>query len=124
MNEAERWLQFAHEDLIMTSLALDAKLYNQVCFHAQQCVEKAVKSLLTRQGLVPPRTHRLSDLLHLLDPNPLNDLALELQLLDRFYLPTRYPDALLGSSPDDGPHEVDAHEALTLCRQVMQRITA
>ncbi len=33
-----------------------------ICFHAQQCIEKYLKALLTLHGIVPPRTH---DLLHL-----------------------------------------------------------
>jgi HEPN domain-containing protein len=124
MSEDERWLQFAREDLMMAELALQAAVPNQVCFHAQQCVEKVVKGLLVRQGLTPPRTHRLSDLLPLLDPTPLAALNLELQLLDRFYIPTRYPDALPGMLPEGMPNEADAHEALALAQQVTQLATA
>ncbi len=44
MNEAvERWLIFAREDLRMAELALVEGIFNQVCFHAQQCVEKAIR---------------------------------------------------------------------------------
>jgi HEPN domain-containing protein len=47
MNEiTERWLAFAREDLRMAELALAEDIYNQVCFHAQQCVEKAIKGWL------------------------------------------------------------------------------
>ena len=39
MNGAiERWLVFAREDLCMAELALAEGIFNQVCFHAQQCV--------------------------------------------------------------------------------------
>ncbi|NCC33700.1 MAG: HEPN domain-containing protein [Chloroflexia bacterium] len=41
--------------------------------------------------------------------------------LDRFYIPTRYPDALPGSFLEDMPNEADADEALMLVRQVMHR---
>lgn len=91
--EYETWLIFAREDLQMAELAIANNIYNQVCFHAQQCSEKAIKALLTAQGKTPPRSHRLSDLVNLLNPNPLVAIALDIQLLDRFYLPTRYPDA-------------------------------
>ena len=40
---SERWLAFAREDLRMAELALSESIFNQVCFHAQQCVEKAIK---------------------------------------------------------------------------------
>ena len=46
MSEArERWLAFAHEDLRVAEIALPEGLFNQVCFHSQQCVEKALKAL-------------------------------------------------------------------------------
>lgn len=122
MNGGDRWLAFANEDLRMAELAMADKLYNQVCFHSQQCVEKAVKALLVHQGKIPPRTHSLIDLLRLLDPNPLAAIALELQLLDRFYIPTRYPDALPGSLPEGLPDERDADHALVIARQALQRV--
>ena len=31
--ESERWLYFPREDLQMADLALEAGIYNQVCFH-------------------------------------------------------------------------------------------
>ncbi|MGB9873168.1 MAG: HEPN domain-containing protein [Anaerolineae bacterium] len=120
MSESERWLVFANEDLRMGELAMSEAIYNQVCFHAQQCAEKAVKALLAHQGHPPPRTHRLGDLLSLLDPNPLGDLTFELQLLDRFYIPTRYPDALPGALPEGLPDRQDAQQALDLARQILE----
>jgi len=125
MNEEhERWLAFACDDLRMAELALGEALYNQVCFHCQQCAEKAVKGLLVHQGFAPPRTHRLGDLLRLLDPNPLGAMDLAVQLLDRFYIPTRYPDALPGMLPEGLPDAEDAQEALTIAQQALAIITA
>jgi HEPN domain-containing protein len=122
--EGERWLTFAREDLRMAELAMSEGLYNQVCFHCQQCAEKAVKGLLAHQGQVPPRTHRLGDLLGLLEPNPLASIASEVQLLDRFYIPTRYPDGLPGALPEGLPGADDAEEALAVVRQVIGAVTA
>ena len=119
---SKRWLDFAHQDLRMAELAMTEALYSQVCFHAQQCAEKAIKGLLVHQGQTPPRTHRLGDLLGLLDPNPFAEQRLEVQLLDRFYIPTRYPDALPGSLPEGLPNAQDAKEALTVAKQIMDRI--
>jgi HEPN domain-containing protein len=63
--EYETWLIFAREDLQMAELAIANEIYNQVCFHAQQCTEKSIKALLAHQGKSPPRTHRVTDLLNL-----------------------------------------------------------
>jgi HEPN domain-containing protein len=122
--EDDRWLAFAHEDLRMAELAITEGLYNQVCFHCQQCAEKAVKGLLSYQGQILPRTHRLGDLLGLLKPNPLSSIASEVQLLDRFYIPTRYPDALPGTLPEGLPDADDAEEALAVVQQVISAVTA
>jgi HEPN domain-containing protein len=123
MNEAiERWLAFAREDLRVAELALAEGIFNQVCFHAQQCVEKAIKGWLVQQGRIPPRTHRMADLLALLPPELLGELNDALRLLDRFYIPTRYPDALPGMLPEGMPEQHDAEEAFNLARDALQRI--
>lgn len=106
------WLTFAQEDLRMAELALVDGIFNQVCFHAQQCVEKSIKAYLESQGQVPPRTHRMADLLRLLPTDLLSGLRPDLLLLDRFYIPTRYPDALPGMLPLGAPSQSDAAEAL------------
>jgi HEPN domain-containing protein len=43
MPETDRWLAFARDDLRIAELALNEGLYNQVCFHSEQCVEKVLK---------------------------------------------------------------------------------
>lgn len=122
-NESERWLQFAHEDLHVARLAMQEKIYNQACFHSQQCAEKAIKGLLAFQGAKPPRTHSLSDLLGLLSPNPFASDS-DIQLLDRFYIPTRYPDALPGTLPEGLPDHKDAIEALRVAQHVWETVRA
>ena len=120
MNEgAERWLTFAREDLRMAELAMTEALWNQVCFHAQQSVEKIFKAWLVDRGETPPRTHKLADLVTLLGDARPAGLADDVQALDRFYIPTRYPDALPGTLPEGLPQEDEAGEALILARQVM-----
>jgi HEPN domain-containing protein len=123
MNEAvNRWLIFAQEDLRVAVIALDEGIYNQVCFHAQQCVEKALKGALVRRGRMPPRTHSITDLLSLFPSEWLADLRDDLGMMDDLYIPTRYPDALPGTLPDGLPGRVEAEEALALARAVLERL--
>jgi len=123
MNKAGDWIYFAREDLQVAEWAFSAQIYNQACFHAQQCVEKALKAKLCHQGSSPPRTHQLGLLAGLLlQEDVLADLRSEITLLDRFYIPTRYPDALPGALPDGLPNAADAEEALTVARKVLRRI--
>lgn len=103
----------------MAELAVEEGIWNQVCFHAQQCAEKSLKAVLSSHGHLPPRTHKLADLVSFLGEEVPPDLGDDLLLLDRFYIPTRYPDALPGSLPDGLPCESDAREALTLARKIM-----
>ena len=124
MSEAANWLRFAAEDLQVAEWALSARVYNQACFHAQQCVEKALKAWLVHHGLVSPRAHQMSVLLGLA-PRPL-PFSAEVEEgvvgLDRFYIPTRYPDALPGTLPEGMPGATDAEEASALARQVFAAV--
>lgn len=120
---AERWLIFARQDLRISELALNEGIFNQVCFHAQQCAEKAIKGWLEAQGRVAPRTHRMADLLPLLPTHLLGTFARRVLLLDAFYILTRYPDALPGLLADGLPAESDAHEAFAVARVLLDCIT-
>lgn len=117
--QAKRWLAFAREDLRMAELAMGEALWNQVCFHAQQCVEKILKAWLADQEDVTPRTHKLVDLVVLIGDARLAGLADAVRELDRFYIPTRYPDALPGALPEGLPGKSDADEAFDVAQQVM-----
>lgn len=111
--DAQKWLDFAREDLRMAQLAMRDSLFNQVCFHAQQAAEKILKSLIIAAGVLPPKTHKLSDLLGLLTVAVPDDLRRKLLLLDRYYMPTRYPDTVPGSLAMGMPDQADAEEALS-----------
>lgn len=110
--EAERWVWFARDDLSVARLTLNAAHYHQTCFHAQQAAEKFLKAWWVDRGLAVPRTHKLTDLLSLSGIPVDESLRLRLQKLDRFYIPTRYPDALPGSLAEGLPGASDAGEAL------------
>ena len=108
----------------MAELALKAKIYNQVCFHSQQSAEKSIKALLCQQAKIPPRIHVMAELIRYLDTNPFAKIQVEILLLDRFYIPTRYPDALPGSLPEGMPDKGDAQGALATARKLVKTVTA
>jgi HEPN domain-containing protein len=119
--EGDRWRERAREDLTMARLAYDARILNQVCFHAQQAVEKWLKAVVVDRGEPAPRTHKIADLLALDELNAIPaELRLRLVRLDRFYIPTRYPDALPGSLAAGGPAFDDAREALSTVESLME----
>lgn len=49
-DEVKNWMEFAHEDSRMAELALKEKIYNQACFHSEQCVEKVIKAFIIHKG--------------------------------------------------------------------------
>ena len=122
MNEdVTQWLAFANEDLRMAQIAFVEEIYNQVCFHAQQCVEKSIKAAILADGTTPRRSHVIVELMNDLSAPWLADLADQLPKIDMFYIPTRYPDTLPGMLPDGPPSSVEAKEVLHLARQVYER---
>ena len=118
---SERWWQLAADDLRVAELVLREGIYHQACFHAQQCVEKALKGVLVHSNdVAPPRTYSIPDLLTRVPLQWFTDLREPLaEIMDQFYFPTRYPDALPGSFPEGLPGKEDAEEAGLLARQVM-----
>lgn len=120
--DALRWLAFAREDLSVGRLALEASVYNQACFHAQQCAEKAIKALIANAGEPLPRVHALSDLWTQLSEEAQEELALtrdSVVALDQFYIPTRYPDAPPGLLPEGPPQRRHAEAALETAATVL-----
>ena len=93
---AARWRTQAQADRD-TAERLETATPHIACFLSQQASEKALKALLTRlQGDAVP-THHAYVLLHALTElgeRPPDAVAHAANALDRFYLPTRYPDAL------------------------------
>ena len=123
--DAQRWLTFAEQDLRMAELALGAAIFNQTCFHAQQCAEKCLKACLTAGGELLPRTHLIADLLQQLPATARHTVASleqELLALDQFYIPTRYPDALPGSLPEGLPQHPHGTMALATARRCYEAI--
>ena len=120
LNEAQRWIRFAEEDLKAAEILFREGIYNQVCFHAQQCVEKCIKAVFLAQRRLPPKVHAIARLLSLLETHPFEGLEEELMLLDRFYISTRYPDALPGSLPEGMPTREDAESALRIARKAYE----
>jgi len=122
MREADRWLEFARQDLRIAELALEEGFYNQVCFHSEQCVEKVFKAWFAENGKKIPRTHSMADLLTLIPADAVGDMSEEILLLDRFYIPTRYPDALPGSLEDGMPDKDEALEVLDIATRALKNI--
>lgn len=108
----------------MAEYALREGIFRQACLHSQQAAEKALKGLLVARLGTHPKGHSLEQLL-VFDESVRKELAGwrdRLRNLDRFYLPTRYPDALPGLLPTGEPTRGDAEEALRAARAILSEI--
>ena len=83
--------------------------------------EKAIKAYILKKHGKTPKIHHLSGLLDL-DPKikeEFTDLMDEVEFLDQFYIPTRYPDAFPGSLPEGLPDQEDAEKALAFAQEII-----
>ena len=91
------WIQKAEDDFIVAQRELRARkspVYDAVCFHSQQCVEKYLKAFLQDNEIPVPRTHQLLDLLKICkETDPSFELLLaDINLIEPFSVNIRYPD--------------------------------
>jgi HEPN domain-containing protein len=92
----QQWLERAASNLARAKLGKLSKaiLYEDLCFDAQQCCEKALKGLLIYLGLTFPRTHSIGHLLALLEQSGKLDIPGEIKdaaILTDYAVTTRYP---------------------------------
>lgn len=119
------WMEFADEDLKASKILLREGIYNQSCFHSQQCAEKLLKALLIWKEKPSPKIHDLKELFQkcleagVVELLPFREKIADLSL---FYLPTRYPDALVGTLPNRMPNRKDGLEALETATELQKKV--
>ena len=121
---AKEWLSAAKDDL-MTIMAIlnNEHLTNIVAFHAQQSIEKSLKSILEYNGETIPRKHDLLVLSALTSRYlTLNDIKL-LDTLNDLYTESRYPGDL-GLLPNGKPSIDDAKGFYEFARDVYESVNS
>jgi HEPN domain-containing protein len=88
-----------------------------------------LKGFLIHNKISSPRTHNLVELINVcanIDKKFL-DFMSKMATLSQFYIPTRYPDAILGMTPSGMPNQelarkaLDyAHDVVVFCRDEMK----
>jgi len=119
MQQHEKWLSRAGDDLKFARLGLENAFYAQVCFLAQQSIEKSLKAFLLFNGRLYPKTHKLVELWPLCCEikSELSGYDKEFKIIDGYYIPTMYSDAVPASSVSM-PSPEDAKEALNTAEDV------
>ena len=124
--QAERWLQTAVEDLQAARVLFANGIYASACFHAEQCGEKAVKALWFLEDLDPWGHSILKLLQEFPRRSELPDEDTWYQhasLLDKFYVPTRYPNGLPDLTPGQVYTQEDAERALRAAEALLEACT-
>jgi HEPN domain-containing protein len=114
----QQWLNIATEDHIVAQLVLDEEHFSHACFLAQQCMEKSLKAYLIATTNQYPRVHNLVDLLTLciaIDSN-FAQFAAACALVDKYYIPTRYPAGIPGGLANGPPSKKQAEQAICVQR--------
>ena len=125
--EARRWFQTAESDLETSRVLHRNGRYAHACFHAQQAGEKAVKAVWHVKAGDPwgDSVQRLIRDLEEFDAGlfvQLRDLLPDGSRLDKYYIPTRYPNGLPDLAPEEAYLEEDALTAIALSEKLLQRI--
>ncbi|OGK22152.1 hypothetical protein A2866_06760 [Candidatus Roizmanbacteria bacterium RIFCSPHIGHO2_01_FULL_39_8] len=119
----KEWLFFATSDIKSAEASFKANIHHNACFHSHQAAEKTLKALYIHQNQIIPKVH---DLLYLLNKSKnkekLLGLKKELNFLNQFYIPTRYPDVLPGSLPEGLPDKKDAQKAIKYAKEIVNFI--
>ena len=111
--EARRWLDTARDDLDTARILSGSAKYAHSCFHAQQAGEKAMKAVWYFEDLDPwgHSIKKLIDDLESVSPpayEEFKNLNRPAMVLDRYYIPTRYPNGLPDITPDQAYNQEDA----------------
>ncbi len=124
--EYRRWLKQAELDLDDARFNAEGGRYSLACFLSQQAAEKALKAYLYLKGNQLVWGHSVAELADDASATDTSFAALKEKgsFLDRFYIPTRYPNGLPGGIPSESFNERDAEEAMQAAKAIIAAVAA
>lgn len=125
--ESTRWFTTAEDDLDTAKILSGKGKFAHSCFHSQQAGEKAVKALWYFLDADPwgHSIKKLIDGLKHVDVNIFNSidtLSRDGMILDRFYIPTRYPNGLPDITPDIAFADEDADNCINHAEKIIKSV--
>ena len=92
-DDPREWMNRARSNLAMAKSEVEGVYLEDLCFHAQQAAEKAIKALLIKMGVEFPYIHDIAQLLTLLEKagHEIPSSVKKAEGLTRFAIFTRYP---------------------------------
>lgn len=126
-NTAEIWFKQALDDHETAEILLKAGKYAQSCFFFQQAAEKAVKACWYYYGEAP-WGHAISRLIETFPVpeiryNIHDELIDDAKELDKFYIPTRYPNGLPSDlTPKEAYTKKNAADGKKISEKIIEKI--
>jgi len=111
------WFRQAQRKLDSARWDIQGNFHEDACFSAQQAAELAAKALLESQGRIE-LGHSVFQLLQKADGVPQSILEAA-RVLDRYYIPTRYPNGFAAGAPMDYYDQSTAEEAVGLAESIL-----
>jgi HEPN domain-containing protein len=112
--DPREWLRRARSDIALARAGRITPdvLYQDLCFHAQQAAEKALKAVRVQLQREFPKTHSIVELLRLVGergvilPEPVREAA----VLTRYAVQDRYPGLAEDATPEDHQRAISPAE--------------
>ena len=127
LETARRWLAEATHSLEVTRLMFDNSLWSDVCFKSGQTSQLALKAYLYGAGKRSIYIHSIGDLLSECgkEDEDFNGLRGRGVTLDKYYLSSRYPDALPPPAiPFQSFTADEARQALGIATEIVEMVRA
>ena len=123
-DEGRRWLLQAKQDLDDARYNSEGERYNIACFLSQQSAEKALKAFLYAEGEEIVWGHSVAELCKRATSmdKELEKVRRKVATLDKYYIPTRYPNGLPGGIPSEAFEKRDADRAIEIAEEVIKVI--
>jgi len=116
------WFRQAEADLRHARNSLEDSDFEWSCFAAQQAAEKALKAVFQKQGM-DAWGHTLTALIGNLPDSvaqPSEGLVNYARMLDKHYIPTRYPNGFASGAPTDFYTEEEARNAIRNAEAILE----
>jgi HEPN domain-containing protein len=121
-NRYTDWFRQAEADLRHARNALEDGDYEWSCFAAHQSAEKALKAVFLKQGM-DAWGHTVTVLIGNLPKSiesPSGALVDFARILDKYYIPTRYPIGFDSGAPTDFYTAVEAQSAVHQAEAILE----
>lgn len=123
--DALRWLEQAEHNLKVAENNLNAQFYSDACFMAEQTAQVGLKAFIIYHKKRLIWEHSIQELARLcVQYDSSFQKFIEYgRILDRYYIPTRYPDALARPAvPFKTYTEEDAKTAIKFAKEIIKKV--